>query len=680
MADLTQLSDEQLNEMYIAAQAKEKAQQRLTQLSDEELQALYDQSVGNTEDVFVSGFDEKTLGQYITDAIPDVTAAIGGTVGALLTRSPAGGAAGASLGYGKGKVIQNYLNDKPIADKELFLGMAQEAALDVTGAKAMQVFGDAYRGIANSGIIQKLNPLSPNEVNSFYVKQKLQEKLSKYKTKGGTQGGLSLTQVMPESGVVQAMSGAGESAVSPSTLLKELEEVQIKYLNDEISKIKKVGSKMKGEELGVSIQNLIENTRAASDEYYDKLFLELAEQGKVTNVNLAGAKAYVNAVKAKALKGVKTSEKGEVRVPFKDRTKASKGTEAKEGSQQSRWLDPKVAEFVSLINQLETKQNFNVAYDKLKIIKKKVAQLKATPENKPILRDLVKIEKSLEDSIIRSADNPAVEGMYRDLMASYSKTVGVNFSTVANKLFDEEAPEVVAKMLFANNRAVNNMSEFRLIVDMAEKRGVSGGKPLIGALRKGWLISTMKGTKEPAKAMQRLRVALEDPDKRQVYDRLMDDRTKKKVRILMDEFDVLEQRANKELSLVVRGEQTAGARQTVQGTGVGAKFVGAVRALLPTKLPDILANQGRINELLKLSTVAKKLDDLASINNLTRAQKEMKGRLTMHFFKLSTQVAQTSQDLSNEAYRTEFEPQLQEARDMLSKAFQSEQSIQSVPN
>jgi uncharacterized protein YuzE len=384
MADITQLSDEQLNEMYLAAQAKEKAQQQLTQLSDEELQALYDQSVGNTEDVFVSGFDEKTLGQYITDAIPDVTAAIGGTVGALLTRSPAGGAAGASLGYGKGKVIQNYLNDKPIADKELFLGMAKEAALDVTGAKAMQVFGDAYRGIANSGIIQKLNPLSPNEINSFYVKQKLQEKLSKYKTKGGEQGGLALTQVMPESGVVQAMSGAGEAAVSPSKRLKELEKVQIKYLNDEISKIKKVGSKMKGEELGVSIQNLIENTRAASDKYYDKLFLELAEQGKVTNVNLAGAKAYVNAVKAKALKGVKASEKGEVRVPFKDRAKASKGTEAKEGSQQSRWLDPKVAEFVSLINQLETKQNFNVAYDKLKIIKKKVAQLKATPENKPI--------------------------------------------------------------------------------------------------------------------------------------------------------------------------------------------------------------------------------------------------------------------------------------------------------
>lgn len=679
MADLTQLSDEQLAKMLEEARARERAQQRLSQMSDQELQSLYDQSVGNTEEVFVSGFDEKTLGQYITDAIPDVTAAIGGTVGAVLTRSPAGGAAGASLGFGKGKVIQNYLYDKPVADKELFLGMVQEAALDVTGAKAMQAFGDAYRGITSSGIIQKLNPLSPNEINSFYAKRKLQEKLSKYTTKSGTQGGLSLTQVMPESGFVQAMSGAGESAVSPSTLLKELEDVQIKYLNDEISKIKKVGSKMKGEELGASIQNLIENTRAASDEYYDKLFLDLAEQGKITNVNITSAKAYVNAVKAKALEGVKSSEKGDVRVPFKSREKASRATATSEASKQSRWLDPKVGEFVSLVNQLETKQNFNVAYDKLKIIKKKVAQLKATPENKPILRDLVKIEKAFEDAIIRSADNPAIEGMYRDLMASYSKTMDVNFSTVANKLFDEEAPEVVAKMLFANNRAVNNMDEFRRIVDMAEKRKVSGGRPIIGALRKGWLISTMKGTKEPAKAMSRLRTALEDPDKRQVYDRLMDDKTKKKVKVLMEEFDVLEQRANKELSLVVRGEQTAGARQTVQGTGVGAKFVGAVRALLPTKLPDILAGQGRVNELLKISTVAKKLDDLASSNNLTRAQKEMKGRLTMHFFKLANQVTQTSSDLSNEAYRTEFEPQLQEARDMLSKAFQSEQAIEAIP-
>lgn len=671
--DITKLSDEQLEQLMKKKQAEQATQDRLRNMSNEELNSLYKKSMGDESEPFVSGFEDKSVGQYITGAIPDVFSMLGGTAGALLTRSPTGGAMGASLGYGKGKVIQNYLEGAPIADKELFLGMVQEAALDVSGAKAAQIFGDAYRSISNSGVISALNPLKPSEINQFYAKQKLQEKLAK---RGS---GLSLNQVVPESGFIQAMAGAAEAAVSPSKVLKQLEEGQISYLNSEISKLKKVGSGMKGKQLGVAVQGIIENTREAAEKYHDKLFMDLAEVGKTTAVDLSGAKAYVKAVKKKALEGVKTSVKESPNIPFKDRTKASASTETKGTSKQSRWLDPKVGEFVSLINQLDTKQNFNVAYDKLKIIKKKVAQLKATPENKPILRDLVKIEKAFESAIVNSASDPKIAEMYKGLMKSYSSTMDVTFSKVAQRLFDEDAPEVVAKMLFADNRAMNNMDEFKRIVELGKKHKVKGGTPVLGALRKGWLIHTMKGTKDPDKAMQRLRTALEDPDKSEVYEYLMDDSTKKKVRILLNEFDILSQRANKELSLVVRGEQTAGGRQAVQGAGVTGKFMGAVRAILPAKLPNVLAGQTRINDLLKISDVAKKLDSLSAKSTLTRAEKEMKGRLSAHFVSLQRGLMETTQELRNDYFENEYMPQLESARNMLFGAAQSENAIGTVP-
>ena len=652
MEDISKLTDEQLQQMLVEAQAREKAEQNLQSMSDEELNRLYKESLGEKTEPFVSGFDEKTLGQYVTGMLPDLGSAIGGVAGAVLTRSPSGGAFGASLGYGKGKVIQNYLEGAPVADKELFVGMVQEAALDVSGAKVGQVFADAYRSISNNPIMDKLNPLKPSEIRQFYTKKKLQEKLAE---RGS---GLSLAQVMPESGFVQNMAGAAEAAVSPSRILKELEEGQMSYLKSEVAKLKKVGKEMKGRQLGVAVQNMIERTRDASEKYHDKLFMDLAEQGSITTVDLVDVKRYAAAVKKKALAGVKSVE--------------GKG-------KPNNWLDPKVQEFVSLINQLETTQNFNVAYDKLKIIKKKIAQVKANPENKPIVRDLIKIEKAFEDSIIKSSDNPKIEEMYRGLMQSYSSTMDVTFSNVAQRLFDEDAPEVVAKMLFSDNRAMTNFDEFKRVVDLGAKHKEKGGKPIINALRKGWLASTMKNPKDPEKAMARLRSALEDTDKREVYDYLMDDTTKRKIKVLMDEFDVLSQRPNKELSLVIRGQQTAGAAQSVQGAGIGGKFMGAVRAILPTKLPNVLANQVRINDLLKLSDVAKRLDKLELTGARTRADKEMRGRLTAHFFALTSKFSEIKQDVDDEFFKSEYMPQLEEARNMLYMADQQETAIESVP-
>ena len=652
MEDISKLTDEQLQQMLAEARAKEEAEQRLQSMTKEELNSLYKQSLGEDTPQFVSGFDEKTLGQYITGVLPDAGSIIGGTVGATLTRSPAGGAYGASLGYGSGKVIQNYLEGAPVADKELFMGMIQEAALDVSGAKVGQVFADAYRSITNNPVMDKLNPLKPSEIRQFYTKKKLQEKLAEQGS------GLSLAQVMPESGFVQNMAGAAEAAVSPSRILKELEEGQNAYLQSEISKIKKVGKDMKGRQLGVAVQNMIERTREATEKYHDKLFMDLAEQGKTTTVDLADVKKYARVVKKKALQGVKSVE--------------GKG-------KPTNWLDPKVQEFVALVNQLETTQNFNVAYDKLKIIKKKIAQVKANPENKPIVRDLVKIEKAFEDSIINSSDNPKIAEMYRGLMKSYSGTMDVTFSNVAQRLFDEDAPEVVAKMLFSDNRAMTNFDEFKRVVDLGAKHKEKGGKPIINALRKGWLSSTMKNPKDPEKAMSRLRSALEDTDKREVYDYLMDDKTKRKIKVLLDEFDVLSQRPNKELSLVVRGQQTAGATQTVQGAGLGGKFMGAVRAVLPTKLPEVLANQVRVNDLLKLSELAKRIDKLTLAGTKSRLDKEMKGRMTTQFFGLLNQLTQTGQEIQNDYYESEYAPQIEQARNMLFGAAQQERNIDTIP-
>ena len=152
-----------------------------------------------------------------------------------------------------------------------------------------------------------------------------------------------------------------------------------------------------------------------------------------------------------------------------------------------------------------------------------------------------------------------------------------------------------------------------------------------------------------------------------------------KIKVLMDEFDVLSQRPNKELSLVVRGQQTAGATQTVQGAGLGGKFMGAVRAVLPTKLPEVLANQVRVNDLLKLSELAKRIDKLTMAGTKSRLDKEMKGRMTTQFFGLLNQLTQTGQEIQNDYYESEYAPQVEQARNMLFGAAQQERNIDTIP-
>lgn len=644
------LSDEEYYKLLAEAKATKQDAKDLSSLTDEQYNTLLRQAKG--EDTFVSGFDEETVAQTVTGMLPDVGSMVGGAFGSVLTRSPSGGAMGAALGYGQGKVVQNYLNNEPVVDADLFLGMAKEAALDVSGAKIVGLLQDSYRALTNNPLVDRLNPLKPAEINKLYMKQALQKKLGKYNT------GLSLTQVAPESSFIQTLGGASESAVSPSNILREMEDAQVSYLNDEIGKLISISPSLKGKELGVHIQNLIENTRDATDTFHDKMFLDLAEQGKHTTVDLTETMKFVKDVRKKAMEGLKQVEDGE------------KAT--------SKWLDPKVREFVELVGQLEPTQNFNVAYDKLKTLKKKVAQVKANPENKPILRQLIQIEKSFESSLINGTDNPAIKKMYKDLMSSYSKTMDVTFSTVAEKMFKEEAPEVVAKLLFANNRAVSNFGEFERIVAMSAKYKGKGGKPAIRGLRKGWLTHTMQLGKDPKQAITNLQKALENPDTKAVYNTLMDDKTKKNVKVLMDEFDILSQRSNKELTLVVRGEQATGARQAVQGSGISGKFAGVIRAIIPSKLPAVITDQNRVNGLLKLSALAKRLDYLSSLRSPTRLEKEQLGRLGAHFVSSLDEFNNINNEIENQEASERFAPKLEGIRSSLREPTQYERTLDTI--
>lgn len=615
----------------------------------------------------VSGFDEGSFieraGTAAVNVLPETASAVGGISGALLTGgNPAGGAAGAALGYGAGEVIQRYIKDEPVVDQQLFLEMAQEAALDVTGAKAAEMFSDAYRALSNSEFLSKLNPLEGQPTN-FLKKQSLQKRLQEF---SDGEAGLTLNQLLDQSRIVQGITGVGESAFTTSQVTQVFEKVQGDYLSQEVGKLLKYGRNLKGRQLGQHAKEMVTNLREQTEAQMDKLFLDLYTRGSGKKISLLGARNQ-----AKAL--LKKYEEGA--------TGAAK--EGYKKGKKPKLMPSELKNAVDGILELSPDVDFNTAYDKLKLLKKMANRYDANPETKDVARQVNGLVRGYEASMLKSLGktDPELVDQYKALMESYSGLMSVTYSDVAMKIMDK-SPTLAGRMLFTGEGALDSAVDFQDIIDLAQKtKGVSGAKPMMRGLQSAWFRNVLKGTKikdNPLKAMEDLREAR--ANNAELFDFLMDDTTKKNFNRILEDFDIMTQNISKEGSLVIRSQQASGLRQAAspESTMLG-RFSGFVASFIPSKIPEIITNQERVNKLLKLNKMAIKLDELARGQNLTRLEKENMGRLQMSFVQSLNSFSDTFGEFEQDALLNEYQPKLDRARRVLSGGVAQEDTIESVP-
>jgi hypothetical protein len=359
---------------------------------------------------------------------------------------------------------------------------------------------------------------------------------------------------------------------------------------------------------------------------------------------------------------------------------------AKAGYKEGRTpklMPPELKKAVDGILELSPNVSFNVAYDKLKLLKKLAARYKANPETADVSRQINSLVYGYEESMLKSVGkkNPELVDQYRDLMKGYSDLMDVTYSDVVIKVMDK-SPTLAGRMLFNGEGAIDNAIEFKKVIDLAKKtKGVKGAAPMLRGLQSAWFRQVVNSDmlkNTPVEAMIKLRKAR--AENAELFDFLMDDTTKKNYNRIMEDFDIMTQQISKEGSLVIRSQQAGGLRQAASpDSSMLGRFSGFMASFIPSKIPDVITNQARVNKLLKLNQIALKLDELAKVRSPTRLQKQNMGRLQMSFIESLNSFADTMEEFEQDALMNKYQPRLDRARRVLTTGAAQEDVIESVP-
>ena len=547
------------------------------------------------------------IGESITGILPDIGglsgaaggAVLGAQLGSILPGAGTiaggiiGGAIGAFSGAGAGESLRQLVKGESADGLEALAVASREGILDITGAKALDVLSGAGK--------YALSKLGYSEIN-VPGKEVLSELQTKLQRRGTT---LRASQVDPNSSIIEGIEAAGEASIGGRQGFKAIEAAQKAYIDSEIKAITKVEKSLKGQSLGNLIQNLVDNTRAASSDTFSKVFQKLEEDGAKVTVSLQGVRNMATTWKAEKAKGltkrVQEAVKKGARIPFTPQS--IQGT-------------------VDDLLKLSPNTDFSTAFEKLKALKSKLTAMKGDPATKsdPAVRELTQIVKSFEAKLLESADkaDPAIGQTYKTLMKEYNQTQSIVYSDVATSLLQEGSPELLGRYLTQAGE-VTPIQELKKIIKLAKKQDVDTGGNLMKGIKKGFLEKNLSAASgEGIAKVENFRKKLADPDFARTFDELFDKSDKARLFKLLDEVEILNRGVGGELALSVRSAQVSGATGAAKGQSI---ISNVIKAITPAKLAEAAANPRRANEMLGLL----KRFDYAQKNNLPIPPQALRG-------------------------------------------------------
>lgn len=574
-----------------------------------------------------------SLLKSITGILPDIGGLSGAAAGAALGASAGsiipgagtvaggviGGAIGAFSGAGAGESLRQLVEGEEASFVNAVGTASREGLLDITGAKALDVITGAGKYV--------LGKIGYSETN-IGGKEALQQLQKKLEAKGSTLRG---SQIDPNSGIISGIESAGEGSIGGAKAFDALRAGQEAYLESEIKAITRVSKNLEGQQLGKLIQNLIENTREASNTGFSQIFKKLEEDGMQLPVNLQGVRNMANTWKAEKSKGLtkrmKEAVKKGARIPF---TASS------------------VQSTVDDLLKLSPKSNFADSFEKLKALKSKLTAMKGDPATRadPAVRELTILTKKFEDKLLESAQksNPDLKDIYTNLMKQYQDSQSLLYSDVANSILRQGSPELLGRYLTQTGE-ITPIQEVRKIINQAKKLDVKEGGNIMLGIKRGFLSKSLSAaTGQSFSKIDTFKNKLADPDVARTFDELFSSKEKERIFRLLDEAEILSRGVGGELSLSVRSSQYSGAVGALKGQSI---LANAVKAITPAKLAEASADPRRAQEMLGLM---KKVNESIA-ENKPIPQKALNGILVL--------LAETGREMVSQQGEVEREAQRQ---------------------
>lgn len=503
------------------------------------------------------------LGAQVGSILPGAGTIAGGIIG---------GAIGAFAGAGAGESLRQLVEGED-ADGLQALGVAsREGLLDITGAKALDVLTGAGR--------YALSKFGYSEIDTP-AKEVLKELQVKLEKEGTT---LRASQINPDSSIIDGIEAAGEVAIGGRQGFKAIREGQLRYIDNQIKGITRVSKNLKGQSLGNLIQNLVENTRTASGETFQRMFAKMDEDGLKVDVNLTDVRNMAQTWKKSKSKGftkrVQEKIKKGSKIPFTA------------GSVQSTVDD---------ILTLSPKTDFTTAFEKLKALKSKLTAMKGDPATKadPAVRELTALVKGFEARMLKSAEkaDPDIGSMYRNLMKEYNDTQELLYSDVAKALIDQGNPELLGKYL-TKAGTVTPVQELKKIIQYAKKADVDAGGNILRGVKQGFLNQHLgSASGQGALKLEQFRKKLADEDFVRTYEELFSPAERERHYKLLEELEILNRGVGGELALSVRSAQVSGVTGAAKGQSI---IANTIKAITPAKLAEAASDPKRAQQMLGL--------------------------------------------------------------------------------
>ena len=541
------------------------------------------------------------MGDVVVDNLPAITGAIGSIAGGALKGSaagPLGMLTGAAIGAftfaGGGEVIRQLIEDEdPDAIKAVNVA-ATEGAFDIVGGRAFDLLSGAAQ------IVKQGLGYSERTVDDVVVE--LQAKLQ---ARGGT---LRSSQIDPNARIVNGLESVAQ-AISSKDYLGMVDKVSADFVDEQLQIITRVSDDLEGEQLGILLKNLVENTRTANAEVYGGLFADLQKAGSGVKISQQGPRNYALSWRKEKLDGLTKSMK----------EAAAKGAKIPFTSSQ-------VEKSVNDILKLSPNATFSSAFDKLKSLKNKLTALRGNPAtaNDPAVAEIAKIVKGFEESMLKSLAKQKQTALnagnteqakrisevldnYTDLMKRYEESQKITYSDVAVKIINEGNPEIVGRSL-AQVGLITPVKEVRKIIAEAKKRGIMdgvGSERIMEGLRQGFLQQHLSAA--PGRSLDAIRnfeQKLAQPDFARTYGELIPASQQKVISTLLKEVEILTRGGvGGEFSLAVRSSQLAGAQGLASGAGL---ISNTVKLLTPAFLAKYAAKPERAKEMIGTIRMARR--------------------------------------------------------------------------
>jgi hypothetical protein len=503
------------------------------------------------------------LGAQLGSVVPGIGTIAGGIMGSAI---------GAFSGAGAGESLRQLVEGESADGLQAIAVASREGMLDVTGSKAFDILAGAGK--------YALSKFGYGEVDvpAKEVLQNLQAKLAR---EGTT---LRASQINPNSAIIDGIEAAGEVAIGGRQGFKAIREGQIRYIDNQIEEITKVSPKLQGQSLGHMIQNLIDNTRTASDQTFRGMFEELEQRGLSIKTDITDIRNMAQSWKKDKAKGftkrVQEQIKKGKRIPF---TASS------------------VQATVDDILTLSPKSDFATSFEKLKALKSKLTAMKGDPATRgdPAVRELTALVKGFEKRLLTAAKktDPDIGKTYENLMKEYNETQELLYSDVAKSILDQGNPELLGKYL-TQAGTVTPVQELRKIIQLAKKKDVEMGGKIIKGVKKGFLNRHLGAAKgEGVVKLEQFRKKLADEDFVRTYEELFSPAERQRHYQLIEELEILNRGVGGELALSVRSAQVAGATGAAKGQSI---IANTIKAITPAKLAEAASDPKRAQQMLGL--------------------------------------------------------------------------------